>query len=394
MEEVQKNRMKNNFIIGIDASRNRSGGAKAHIIGLINSFINLNYNNIQLHIWSYESLLKLLPDSNQIIKHNPKSLQKNIFRQIWWQFFYLPRHAKSLNCDILLYTDAGAIINFEPCVVMSRDMLSYEKGEMNRYGFSLSKIRLILLKYLQAKSLRNSNGSIFLTKYASDIIQEFTGELINFKIIPHGVGEKFRRKNEIKIKNFSIKNIEINCIYISNAALYKHQWNVIKAIKNLRNKGFNIKLKLIGGGSGLAQEKIDNQIKISDPNKNYVSQLTFLDHKELPQHIFNSDIFIFASSCENMPNTLLEGMASGIPIACSNRGPMPEVLKNAGFYFNPEDVTSIENSLIQLFSNSKIVKQKCELAVQYSKFYSWERCTYETIEYLKFIFEKYNNSKI
>ena len=38
--------------------------------------------------------------------------------------------------------------------------------------------------------------------------------------------------------------------------------------------------------------------------------------------------FIFASTCENMPNILIEGMSSGLPILCSNYLPMPEFLKD------------------------------------------------------------------
>ena len=45
---------------------------------------------------------------------------------------------------------------------------------------------------------------------------------------------------------------------------------------------------------------------------------------------------IFASSCESSSCVLIENMASGLPIACSNRGPMPEVLKDGGVYFDPE----------------------------------------------------------
>ena len=47
----------NKFIIGIDASRNRSGGAQAHIIGILNSFLKLGISQLEIHIWSYQTLL-------------------------------------------------------------------------------------------------------------------------------------------------------------------------------------------------------------------------------------------------------------------------------------------------------------------------------------------------
>jgi glycosyltransferase involved in cell wall biosynthesis len=371
------------FIIGIDASRNRSGGARSHIIGIINAFVKQPSNTYIIHIWSYKSLLDSLPNCDIIIKHYPYELDKNLFYQLVWQFFKLPMEAKKVNCDILLYTDAGALVNFSPSVVMSRDMLSYEKGEMARYGFSISKIRLILLKYLQVYSLKKADGAIFLTNYAASVIQTYTGPLNNFKIIPHGVGEIFRSHQNKLLKKSNNTTTDYKCIYVSNAALYKHQWQVIKAIKYLKDQAYNLTLILVGGGTGLAQNKIDDEISRSDPNMKFIKQYSFLNHNHLQSLINESDIFIFASSCENMPNTLIEGMASGLPIACSNRGPMPEVLKNAGIYFNPEDHISIANAIIEILNDIDASNYRSNLSLEYSKLYSWDRCLNETLEFLK-----------
>ena len=81
---------------------------------------------------------------------------------------------------------------------------------------------------------------------------------------------------------------------------------------------------------GKALKDLNKQISKSDPKKSFVKQIEFVNHDLLPGLLSNSHICIFASSCENMPNSLVEGMASGLPIACSDRGPMPEILKKDG----------------------------------------------------------------
>ena len=35
----------------------------------------------------------------------------------------------------------------------------------------------------------------------------------------------------------------------------------------------------------------------------------------------------------------------GLPIACSNKGPMPEILRNAGAYFDPNSSISIRKAI-------------------------------------------------
>jgi glycosyltransferase involved in cell wall biosynthesis len=375
------------LIIGIDASRNRSGGAKAHIIGILNSFYSMRLPDIEFHIWSYHELLNKLPEAENIVKHYNHNLEKNIFKQIYWQYFILPKEANKVNCSIMLYTDAGAFVNFRPNVVMSRDMLSFEPGEMDRYPLSIKKIRLVLLKYIQAWSLLKSNGAIFLTNYAANVIQKFTGKLSNIKIIPHGVGENFRKEKSL-LKNITETKSIIKCIYVSNTAPYKHQWNVVSAIKNLRDKGYKIDLLLVGGGEGIAQKKLDDEIIKQDSKMKFIRQLEFIKHFEIPDLLLKSDIFVFASSCENMPNTLIEGMAAGLKIACSNRGPMPEVLKDGGYYFDPESPISISKAIEQIILHPAESDQKVLKAINYSWNYSWDRCAKETLEFLDYTYRR------
>ena len=376
--------MKNidSYVIGIDASRNRSGGARNHLIGIIDCLIPEKFGISKVYIWSYKSLLDSIPNRPWLKKICPAELENSLLSQLYWQRVKLPKSAKKLGINLILNTDAGTVCRFTPCVTMSRDMLSYEPGEIERYGFSLSRIRLIVLRYIQNNSLRKSSAVIFLTNYAANTIQKSSGIIRNFAIIPHGVSSTF---NNIKPKDTTQLDItgQINCLYISNADLYKHQWHVIKAIEILREEGFKVSLELVGGGNGKAQKKIEHQISISDPEKQIIKQYKFLPHKELPQFLSSADLFIFASSCENMPNTLIEAMAAGLPIACSNRGPMPEVLQDGGVYFNPENPNSIAVSIKDLILDTNKRRLKALRAKELSMQYSWDRCSSETFNYIR-----------
>lgn len=368
------------LIIGIDASRNRSGGAKAHLIGILSSLEPQRFQIVEVHVWSYKSLLDSLPDYDWLIKHNPPELELSLLKQIKWQYIQLPKEAKSAGCDIMLYTDAGAFVNFYPCAVMSRDMLSFEAGEMQRFGMSKARLRLVLLKYVQAYSLKKATATIFLTEYASNIIQKFTGPLVNFKVIHHGVSDSFRLNLILKPRLGKLERI--GCIYVSNASMYKHQWNVIEAVHKVRVEGYDIQLLLVGGGAGKAQEMVETAISTYDKNREFVTQMDFVRHGQVNQLLANSDIFIFASSCENMPNTLVEGMSAGLPIICSNKGPMPEVLRDGGMYFNPEKPEEIYKALKNIIVHNEVRLDLAAKSKKYSLDYSWQRCADETFAYL------------
>ena len=69
-------------------------------------------------------------------------------------------------------------------------------------------------------------------------------------------------------------------------------------------------------------------------------------------------------------------------IASSDRGPMPEVLKDAGTYFNPEDYQSIASAIELILRNSTLRKCIATKAKLLSDEFSWKRCANETCEYI------------
>jgi len=157
---------------------------------------------------------------------------------------------------------------------------------------------------------------------------------------------------------------------------------VVRAIAELRQHGAPIKLTLIGGGTGKAQELLQKEMEKSDPNHDFVRQLPFVPQHELPMYLAESDIFVFASSCENMPVTLVEAMVSGLPIACSDRGPMPEILKDGGLYFDPENPESIISAVKKIYDNGTLAKDLARKSHEYGNHYSWTRCSNETFSFI------------
>lgn len=383
--------MKESIILGIDASRCRSGGTYAHIKGVLNNLDVNKFGIKEVHIWSHPKLLNQLANETWLFKHSPKLLNGSLINQAYWQARKLRLELKQMSCNILLTLDASSLCRFQPQVVLSRDMLSYEPGILQKYKWGFERVRLLLILWLQNAAFRRADGVVFLTKYAATVIQQSCGKLQNIEIIPHGVDEIF--KNIRRSKKLSDANQLINCLYISNADLYKNQWHVVHAIELLRNEGLNINLTLVGGGKGRAQKILEEQILKSDPYRKFVKVLDFVPQSEIPIYLNEADIFIFASSCENMPNTLIEAMAAGLPIACSNRGPMPEILNQGGVLFDPENPTQIASAVRELIENKSVRDIVVQKATVNASQYSWQRCSNETFSYVVRVMKKYKNDK-
>jgi glycosyltransferase involved in cell wall biosynthesis len=367
------------IVIGVDASRCRSGGAYSHLFGILN---NINLKRFkQIHIWTHKDMIKELPRGENIFYHTNNFINGNLLLQLFWQFLYLSKDLVKHKCDVLVSLDASTLAFYKKHIVLSRDMLSYEPGIIQLYPwYSKERIRLEAILFVQNRAFRRANGVIFLTQYASSIIQKSCGRLKDFTIIPHGISEYFRNTHQISIN--SDERRMFRCLYISPFDLYKNQWHVVESISILRQWGFDVQLDLIGGGEGLGKKRLKDAIIRFDPNGHFVNLFGKLSHVELIDFYKKCDLFIFASSCENMPNTLLEAMSAGIPIICSDKGPMPEVLGSCGVYFDPISPISISKAVLKIIKSPELSMALSNEAKKVASRYSWDRCSLETLNYV------------
>ena len=93
-----------------------------------------------------------------------------------------------------------------------------------------------------------------------------------------------------------------------------------------------------------------------------------------------------------MPNILLEMMASGLPIACSNKEPMPEILGKAGIYFSPEQPEDISNALSKLIESPLLRMELAQASYDSAQAYSWQRCANETFSFIAETNKQYNRA--
>lgn len=373
--------------IGINASRARSGGAASHLIGILSELDPAAHDIGAVHCWGHDALLERLPDRSWLVKRSPGTWQATLAHELVWERFRLDREARQAGIDVMFNVDAGSLCGFHPSVTMSQDMLSYEPGEMERYPLGKARARLVALRHVQNSALRNANGAIFLTRHAADTIQQACGRLANVAIIPHGIDRRFldlARSHAWPVPGEG----PIRCLYVSNTAPYKHQWHVVDALARLRAEQWQVELALVGGGSGLPQRRLLAQLADSDPDGRFVTLTAFTPHAEIPRLLAEADLFVFASSCENMPITLLEAMAAGLPIACSDRGPMPEVLQDGGVYFDPEDPASIARAVGSLLRDPGMRDRCAERARTLAGQYSWKRCAEQTFTFINQTFQR------
>lgn len=143
-----------------------------------------------------------------------------------------------------------------------------------------------------------------------------------------------------------------------------------------------VTLDLIGPAYPPALARLQAAIAAADPQSGFIRYHGSLPYGQLVDYYHQSDAFVFASSCETFGQILLEAMASGLPIACAERSAMPELLGDAGLYFDPENPNDIAAALERLLGRPALREQLACCAYERAHAYSWQRCARETCEFL------------
>lgn len=372
------------MIVGIDASNIRVGGGVTHLVEMLRAAEPAKFGFTRVIVWAGRKTLSRIEEREEWLeKVHVQELDGNLPKRIQWQRYSLSTLASRMKCDLLFVPGGNYSGDFHPVVSMSQNLLPFEWRELKRYGVTWMMLKMVLLRFLQSKTFAGSNGVIFLTKYAKDTVMRVVEQCKgSSEIIPLGINDRFfASPNEDKLNASYSKERPCRLLYVSVIDVYKHQWHVVEAVADLRKRGYPVTLELAGAAVGNALSRLEESLRLADPSGEFIRYLGPVPHEELDGLYKSCDINVFASSCENMPNILLEAMASSIPVACSRLGPMTEVLGDAGVYFDPEKSSEIASAIGHLFSSPSLRMANAKKANTLAKAYSWTRCANESFSY-------------
>ncbi len=370
--------------IGIDATNIRCGGGVTHLVELLRALQPVTFGIERVVVWGSTATLKALEDRPWLTKRNPPALDKGLIVRTLWQRFYLSHAGRDAGCEVLFLPGGSYAGNFYPVVTMSQNLLPFEMRELLRYGVSLLTLKLLLLRLTQSRTFRQTAGVIFLTEYAREAVIKVTGKLRGQScIIPHGLNPRFNMapKRQLLIADYDEAH-PFCVIYVSVIEPYKHHWHVVEAVAALRKEGLPVVLDLVGPSYPPALKRFNAAFSREDAAHQWVRYHGAIPFDKLHHNYAEADIGLFASSCENMPNILLETMAAGLPIACSRKGPMPDMLGDAGLYFDPEKPAEIAAALRELISSPELRMRLAQASYERAQQYSWQRCADETFGFL------------
>ncbi|MGC8494132.1 MAG: glycosyltransferase [Syntrophobacteraceae bacterium] len=369
--------------IGIDGSDANLGGGLAYVMEVLRVAEPLHYGIRRVFFWGGANSLQRIPDRPWLEKIYEPQLDRSFLARRLWQSVTLGKRAQNEGCDLLLCPGASYGGAFRPFVAMSHSFASFQWANIRRLGVTLGRLSPILVRWYRQRTLQAASGMIYPSGYEARTVGLQIASNTPHAVIPYGVGGGFfaEPRPQRRIENCS-NAAPFRILHVSTVTACEYQWSVVEAVARLRREGLPVTLDIVGPAYRPARKRLRRAMGKADPGGMFIRCLGEVRHSMLSSVYRHAELFVCGSGCENMPHVLLEAMASGLPIVCSTRGALAEMLGKAGLYFDPESCEQMIGAMRELIRSRARRKEYSALAFRGAGAFRWERCAHDLFSFL------------
>ena len=356
-----------------------SGGLGVYIVKLIEFLLKekLSFEpRIFLSKDTFGSFLDL--DQNGILKRIDILSYKPIYRVIKESFIW-PGVLKENKIDLL-----HSPISYIPFGVKIPSIITIHDLGFFHYPENYTSLRGRFLVKMIAKSIQKAEKIIAISEFTKhDLVKMFDLNEDKVRVIYSGLDKNFYQKQYSEQEINQIKErYRLPDKYILSVGHLEPRKNYVRLIKAynrlVRNYQIDHSLVIVGRKNW----KFDDIFNLVDDLKlnEHIVFTEFVNNDDLPAIYQNAEVFVAPSLFEGFGFTPLESMAAGTPVAASDCTAIPEIVGDAGKFFDPYDVDDITEKVYNVLCNKKLQQTLIKKGLDNIKRFNWQECCTQIAE--------------
>jgi glycosyltransferase involved in cell wall biosynthesis len=301
-----------------------------------------------------------------------------------WNALWLPRIARQASLDVLFFPAANRRLPARsrlPVVGTVHDLSSlHMKG---KYPLSHE----LYIHHIVPALIRRLDRVIAVSGATRDDLVSTVGlSPSDITVIHHGVDlDRFspgaaRTGSVAAQERFGIQQPYL--LYVSRLEHPgKNHVRLIQAFGDFKQRS-GAPHRLVLAGSDWDRAEVVHQTANESPWQSDINFTGFVPDDALAGLYGGAAAFIFPSLYEGFGMPILEAMACGIPVFCSDRSSLPEVGGSAAGYFDPEDQSSIAEALLKTL-DSQLMEAMSLAGLERARAAGWDTTAARTLAILR-----------
>ncbi len=345
----------------------KSGGGLTYIRELVPRLARLE--GLEVHLFLHRDQFPLFYPIDENIRPHLFDYKQGSLSTLAWEQLAVPVLIREMAADIVFSPANFGPLMAKNHVILLRNAVSVIKVESRLF----EKFYWLSLGLATLASVFSAKKAIAVSNYAK---KDLTFGLLNYfqdkiDVVYHGTS--FRRSARTGPPEGRPFVLAVSDIYVQ-----KNFHTLIPAFARVVESHPEIDLMIAGQVIDSDYMKRLGTIIERHGLADRIHFLGRVETDELHRLYRDCRVFVFPSLIESFGNPLLEAMAEGAPIACSDCAAMPEIVGHAGLMFDPEKPEDMAEKIITLLEDDGISKSLSDLAVKRAVTFTWERTAEET----------------
>jgi glycosyltransferase involved in cell wall biosynthesis len=166
--------------------------------------------------------------------------------------------------------------------------------------------------------------------------------------------------------------------YVLSVGTVQPRKNYVRLIQAFASLKTEAQLLIAGGRGWLYQEILAQAEKHADR----VRILGFVDDVDLPALYRNAALFAFPSLYEGFGFPVLEAMACGVPVVCSNASSLLEVAGEAALLVDPHDTSGLAEAIARMLEDADLRREMIAKGLAQAARFTWEQAARQLLDAL------------